>query len=76
MEAKRKKEADQAMNDIHNLKREYEEVKKKLEAARARIRNLECDSVTIRQKMNTFVEKSNHDDMLINEQRVIDFLCY
>lgn len=56
------------------LKDENQDLKRKLEGARCRIRNLECDTTTIRQKMQTFVEKSNHDDMLINEQRVSAFI--
>lgn len=70
IEAKRKKEVEQAMKDLDSLKEENQEMKKKLDGAKCRIRNLECDATTIRQKMQTFVEKSNHDDMLINEQRV------
>lgn len=67
---KRKKEIDQTIKDLEVLKETNQELKKKLDGARCRIRNLECDAVTIRQKMQTFVEKSNHDDLLINEQRV------
>lgn len=67
---KRKRETDQAMKDLEYLKEENQELKKKIDGARCRIRNLECDSVTIRQKMQTYVEKSDHDDLLINEQRV------
>lgn len=62
------------MKELEAVKLENCEFKKKLEAAKARIRNLECDSTLIRQNMQTFVEKSNHDDMLINEQRVSDCL--
>ncbi|XP_045782828.1 coiled-coil domain-containing protein 13 [Maniola jurtina] len=69
LEMKRKKEADQALKDLELLKEENQELKKKLDGARCRIRNLECDATLIRQKMQTFVEKSNHDDLLINEQR-------
>ncbi|XP_061726379.1 coiled-coil domain-containing protein 13 [Cydia pomonella] len=69
IEMKRKKEVDQAMKDLESLKEENQEMKKKLDGARCRVRNLECDSTAIRQKMQTFIEKSNHDDLLINEQR-------
>ncbi|XP_032525386.2 coiled-coil domain-containing protein 13 [Danaus plexippus] len=69
IEVKRKKEIDQTIKDLEVLKETNQELKKKLDGARCRIRNLECDAVTIRQKMQTFVEKSNHDDLLINEQR-------
>lgn len=67
---KRKKEVDRAMKELETTKEENQEIKKKLDGARCRIRNLECDATTIRQKMQTFIEKSNHDDLLINEQRV------
>lgn len=67
---KRKKETDQALKELNAIKEENQELKKKLDGARCRIRNLECDSTTVRQKMQTFVEKSNHDDLLIAEQRV------
>lgn len=70
IEAKRKREMEQSMKDLDSLKEENYDIKKKLDGAKCRIRNLECDAMTIRQKMQTFVEKSNHDDMLINEQRV------
>lgn len=70
IEIKRKKEVEQAMKDLESLKEENQELKKKLDGAKCRIRNLECDALLIRQKMQTFVEKSNHDDLLINEQRV------
>ncbi|XP_063370781.1 coiled-coil domain-containing protein 13 [Cydia amplana] len=69
IEMKRKKEVDQAMKDFKSLKEENQEMKKKLDGARCRVRNLECDSTAIRQKIQTFIEKSNHDDLLINEQR-------
>ncbi|KAM3955911.1 uncharacterized protein ACR2FA_010133 [Aphomia sociella] len=69
IEAKRKREIDLAMKELETLKEENQDLKKKLDGARCRIRNLECDATTIRQKMQTFVEKSNHDDLLINEQR-------
>ncbi|RVE45787.1 hypothetical protein evm_009537 [Chilo suppressalis] len=69
IEMKRKKEMEQAMKELENLKETNQELKKKLDGAKCRIRNLECDATTIRQKMQTFVEKSNHDDLLINEQR-------
>lgn len=70
IENKRKKEMEMSMKELENLKEENQEMKKKLDGAKCRIRNLECDATTIRQKMQTFVEKSNHDDLLINEQRV------
>ncbi|XP_053621605.1 coiled-coil domain-containing protein 13 [Plodia interpunctella] len=69
IEAKRKKDIDAAMKDYEVLKEENQELKKKFDGGRCRIRNLECDVTTMRQKMQTFVEKSNHDDMLVNEQR-------
>ncbi|CAG4963485.1 unnamed protein product [Colias eurytheme] len=69
IEAKRKKEIDRAMAGLESLKAENCELKKKLDGAKCRIRNLECDATLIRQKMQTLVEKSNHDDLLINEQR-------
>ncbi|XP_068622261.1 coiled-coil domain-containing protein 13 [Battus philenor] len=69
LELKRKKEIDNAMKDLKSLKEENQELKKKFDGAKCRIKNLECDSLTLRQKMQTFVEKSNHDDLLINEQR-------
>nr|XP_021201728.2 coiled-coil domain-containing protein 13 [Helicoverpa armigera] len=69
LEQKRKREVDQAMKEMETLREENQELKRRLEGARCRIRNLECDATTIRQKMQTFVEKSSHDDMLINEQR-------
>lgn len=58
------------MKEMETLKEENHELKRKLEGARCRIRNLECDTTTVRQKMQTFIEKSSHDDLLINEQRV------
>lgn len=61
---------EMSMKELENLKEDNQEMKKKLDGAKCRIRNLECDATTIRQKMQTFVEKSNHDDLLINEQRV------
>lgn len=67
---KRKKEIDQALKELEQLRSENHDLKKKLEGAKCRIRNLECDATMIRQKMQTYVEKSNADDMLINEQRV------
>lgn len=67
---KRKKEIDESMKQFQSAKEENADLKKKLDGARCRIRNLECDATTIRHKMQTFCEKSNHDDMLINEQRV------
>lgn len=67
---KKKKEIDQALKDLELLKEENQELKKKLDGAKCRIRNLECDTITLRQKMQTFIEKSDHDDLLINEQRV------
>ncbi|XP_023938136.2 coiled-coil domain-containing protein 13 [Bicyclus anynana] len=69
LEMKKKKEADQAIKDADLLKEDNQDLKKKLEGARCRIRNLECDSTLLRQKIQTFLEKSNHDDLLINEQR-------
>ncbi|XP_037295936.1 coiled-coil domain-containing protein 13 isoform X2 [Manduca sexta] len=69
IEMKRKKEADQAIKELESLRAENQELKKKLDGAKCRIKNLECDATLIRQKMQTFLEKSNHDDMLINEQR-------
>ncbi|CAG9137034.1 unnamed protein product [Plutella xylostella] len=69
LEMKRKQEVDQAMKELGSLRTTNEELKKKLDAAKCRVRNLECDTITIRQKMQTFMEKSKHDDMLINEQR-------
>ncbi|CAH2084192.1 unnamed protein product [Euphydryas editha] len=69
LEMKRKKETDQALKELNAIREENQELKKKLDGARCRIRNLECDSTTVRQKMQTFVEKSNHDDLLITEQR-------
>lgn len=74
LEMKRKKEVEQAMKELVSLREENQELKKKLDGARCRIRNLECDSTTIRQKMQTFMEKSSHDDLLINEQRVSDLI--
>lgn len=70
MELKRKNEADQAIKKLEGLKEENQDLKKKLEGAKCRIRNLECDAMTIRQKLQTYAEKSKHDDLLINEQRV------
>jgi predicted nucleic acid-binding Zn-ribbon protein len=58
------------MKDLDKLKDDNQDLKRKLEGAKCRIRNLECDATTIRQKMQTLVEKSNHDDLLVNEQRV------
>ncbi|VVC91889.1 unnamed protein product [Leptidea sinapis] len=58
------------------LKEDNVDLKRKLEGARCRIRNLECDATTIRQKMQTFIEKSEHDDLLINEQRVKNLEAY
>ncbi|XP_050678819.1 coiled-coil domain-containing protein 13 [Leptidea sinapis] len=69
LEMKKKKEIDQAMKNYDELKEDNVDLKRKLEGARCRIRNLECDATTIRQKMQTFIEKSEHDDLLINEQR-------
>ncbi|XP_028033792.1 coiled-coil domain-containing protein 13-like [Bombyx mandarina] len=69
LEMKRKKDVDLAMKELEVLKEENQDLKRKLDGSRCRIRNLECDVTTIRQKMQTFVEKSKHDDMLINEQR-------
>ncbi|KAJ8704625.1 hypothetical protein PYW07_011813 [Mythimna separata] len=69
IEQRRKKEMEQAIKEMEGLKEENHDLKRKLEGARCRIRNLECDATTIRQKMQTFVEKSSHDDLLINEQR-------
>ncbi|KAI5634674.1 coiled-coil domain-containing protein 13 [Phthorimaea operculella] len=69
IEAKRKQEIDQVMKDYKVIKDENENLKRKLDGAKCRIRNLECDSTTIRQKMQTFIDKSNADDQLINEQR-------
>ncbi|KOB77299.1 putative coiled-coil domain containing 13 [Operophtera brumata] len=69
IEMRRKKEVDRAMKELETLREENHELKKKLDGARCRIRNLECDSTTLRQKMQTFMEKSTHDDLLINEQR-------
>ncbi|XP_013136734.1 PREDICTED: coiled-coil domain-containing protein 13 [Papilio polytes] len=69
LEMKRKKEVDIAMKDLQSIKEENQELKKKLDGAKCRVKNLECDSLSLRQKMQTFVEKSNHDDLLINEQR-------
>lgn len=73
LEIKRKQEVDQAMKELGSLRIANEELKKKLDAAKCRVRNLECDTITIRQKMQTFMEKSKHDDLLINEQRVSYF---
>lgn len=70
LEMKKKKDVELAMKELEVLREENQEYKKKLDGARCRIRNLECDSTTIRQKMQTLMEKSNHDDLLINEQRV------
>lgn len=70
MEIKRKKETELAMKELQVLRDENQDLKKKLDGARCRIKNLECDTLTQRQKMQTFVEKSTHDDLLINEQRV------
>lgn len=67
---RRKKEVDRAMKELEAFREENHELKKKLDGSRCRIRNLECDSTTLRQKMQTFMEKSSHDDMLVNEQRV------
>lgn len=77
IEQKRKKEIDQALKDCDEIKEENQALKKKWEAARCRVRNLECDATLIRQKMQTLMEKSNHDDMLVNEQRVsmFPYLC-
>ncbi|XP_060808746.1 putative leucine-rich repeat-containing protein DDB_G0290503 isoform X2 [Amyelois transitella] len=69
IEAKRKKDVEMAMKDFEAVKEENQDLKKKLDGAKCRIRNLECDVTTMRQKMQTFVEKSNHDDLLVNEQR-------
>ncbi|KAJ2939339.1 hypothetical protein O0L34_g13437 [Tuta absoluta] len=69
LEAKRKQEIEQVMKDYKILKDENENLKKKLDGAKCRVRNLECDSTIIRQKMQTFIDKSNADDQLINEQR-------
>ncbi|CAH1643013.1 unnamed protein product [Spodoptera littoralis] len=69
LEHRKRKEMELALKDIDLLREENHELKRKLDGARCRIRNLECDATTIRQKMQTFSEKSSHDDMLINEQR-------
>ncbi|KAF9417263.1 hypothetical protein HW555_005577 [Spodoptera exigua] len=69
LEQRKRKEMELALKDIDSLREENQELKRKLDGARCRIKNLECDSTTIRQKMQTFLEKSSHDDMLINEQR-------
>ncbi|CAK1548986.1 unnamed protein product [Leptosia nina] len=69
LEMKRKKEVDKAMKDLELLKEDNADLKKKLDGARCRIRNLECDATTLRQKMQTYAEKSSHDDLLIQEQR-------
>uniref|UniRef100_A0A2H1V2P5 SFRICE_003234 n=1 Tax=Spodoptera frugiperda TaxID=7108 RepID=A0A2H1V2P5_SPOFR len=69
LEHRKRKEMELALKDIDSLREENHELKRKLDGARCRIRNLECDATTIRQKMQTFAEKSSHDDMLINEQR-------
>ncbi|XP_028176418.1 putative autophagy-related protein 11 [Ostrinia nubilalis] len=69
IENKRKKEMEMSMKELECLKEENHDIKKKLDGAKCRIRNLECDAITIRQKMQTLVEKSNHDDLLITEQR-------
>lgn len=70
IEQKRKREIDQALKDFDEIKEENQACKKKWEAAKCRVRNLECDATLLKQKIQTFMEKSNHDDMLINEQRV------
>ncbi|CAH0599858.1 unnamed protein product [Chrysodeixis includens] len=69
LEAKKKKENDLALKDMESLKEENHDLKRRLDGAKCRIRSLECDATLIRQKMQTFVEKSSHDDLLINEQR-------
>lgn len=70
LEIKKKKDLYEAMNTIESLREENQELKRKLEAAKCRSRNLECEATSIKMKIQTFVEKSTHDDMLINEQRV------
>ncbi|XP_041987953.1 coiled-coil domain-containing protein 13 isoform X2 [Aricia agestis] len=68
-ELKRKNEVDLAMRELDRVKQENFELKRKLDGSRCRIRNLECDIGMFRQKIQTFTEKSQHDDLLVSEQR-------
>ncbi|GBP86186.1 Coiled-coil domain-containing protein 13 [Eumeta japonica] len=69
LEAKRKKEIEVAMKEIVSIKEENQDLKRKLDGAKARTRNLECEILSFKQKIQTYSEKSSNDDLLIKEQK-------
>lgn len=68
--SKKKKQSESDTKNFEMLQEENRELRQKLDGAKSRIKNLECDVTITKQKMQTFAEKSVHDDMLVNEQRV------
>ncbi|XP_075070221.1 coiled-coil domain-containing protein 13 isoform X2 [Mixophyes fleayi] len=66
LEKERKETLERLTGEHDALKTEYEELKKKLEASKARNRSLSNDLKTLKMQMTTLLEKGKHDDELID----------
>lgn len=56
---------EQLTRELSTTKTTLEETKKKLDGSRARSKVLENDLNTLKTKLNTLIEKSEHDNQLI-----------
>ncbi|XP_068196940.1 coiled-coil domain-containing protein 13 isoform X2 [Antennarius striatus] len=65
---KEKREAfERISGDYEALLKDHKEVKKKLEASKARNNSLSIESKTLKAQISTFVEKGKHDDEFLAE---------
>jgi len=65
IERDRKREAQQLQDDLLKEREEKEGMRKKLDAASARVRNLEKDCRDLRDKIQILIAKTDNDDNLI-----------
>ncbi|XP_041961336.1 coiled-coil domain-containing protein 13 isoform X1 [Alosa sapidissima] len=66
MEKERKETLERITEDYAVLLRDQDDVKKKLEASRARNRVLSVEVKTLKNQISTLVEKGKHDDELVD----------
>ncbi|KAM4688415.1 coiled-coil domain-containing protein 13 [Discoglossus pictus] len=66
LEKERKESLDRLTSEHETLKKDHEDVRKKLDASKARNKVLSNDIKTLKTQMGTLIEKGKHDDELID----------
>ncbi|KAM4705197.1 coiled-coil domain-containing protein 13 [Rhinophrynus dorsalis] len=66
LEKDRKETLEKLTGEHDNLKKDHEELKKKLEASKARNKVLSNDLKTLKVQITTLIDKGKHDDELID----------